>query len=377
VAKVIRVVWRSGPRNVKRCAWGYTIEIDKKQVRKVDAAWSAEDAAPALAARLLERDGLASPAAAFTANALDPGGPPPAPAAPAIAVKTLGEVVAEYLAYKRAKGKKTIVEDERDLTRFTAAFGKDTPLTAITAQRIAQWDRERITQTSRLGRRISPASVNRELATLRHLLRLAEEWSYIPKAPKVRLSKEPDGRMRFLSEDEATRLLEACAARPSSPHLHTIVVIALTTGMRLGEILGLRWERIDLARGVFQLELTKNGRRREVPMNETVYAALTAWPEARRQGMVFSTASGRAQRSIRTAFDRALAEAKIEDCRFDDLRHTCASWLVMAGRHRKEVQELLGHRTFAMTLRYAHLAPGRLRDAVAVSDGFFSRQKSR
>jgi len=79
---------------------------------------------------------------------------------------------------------------------------------------------------------------------------------------------------------------------------------------------------------------------------------------------VFRKASGAAWGSIRTGFERACREARLGDFRFHDLRHTCASWLVMAGRSLKEVQELLGHRTFAMTLRYAHLSPDRLREAV-------------
>ena len=82
--------------------------------------------------------------------------------------------------------------------------------------------------------------------------------------------------------------------------------------------------------------------------------------------------SGGAWGNIRTAFDGACRQAKIDSFRFHDLRHTCASWLVMKGRSLKEVQEILGHREFSMTLRYAHLSPDRLRDAVAALEVFGS-----
>ena len=91
------------------------------------------------------------------------------------------------------------------------------------------------------------------------------------------------------------------------------------------------------------------------------------------EGLVFQKRSGRAWGNIRTAFEHACRDAKIDAFRFHDLRHTCASWLVMKGRSLKEVQEILEHREFSMTLRYAHLSPDRLRDAVASLEGFSTK----
>src|SRR5882724_4798723 len=91
------------------------------------------------------------------------------------------------------------------------------------------------------------------------------------------------------------------------------------------------------------------------------------------EGLLFRRRNGAAWGNIRTAFERACSVAKILDVRFHDLRHTCASWLIMRERSLKEVQELLGHREFSMTLRYAHLSPDRLRDAVASLEGFSTR----
>ena len=127
--------------------------------------------------------------------------------------------------------------------------------------------------------------------------------------------------------------------------------------MRKGEILGLTWEHVDFARAVLLLEQTKNGRRREVPMNRAVYDALQPLYAAARAalptpapgekaaepaGLVFRKRHGDGSwGSIRTAFEGACREAKIPDFRFHDLRHACVSWLVMKGRSLKEVQELL------------------------------------
>ena len=140
--------------------------------------------------------------------------------------------------------------------------------------------------------------------------------------------------------------------------------------MRRSEILGLTWERVDFARGVIQLERTKNGRRREVPMNRAVYDALSVVKGADQTGPVFRKLNGAAWGSVRTAFARAVEDARIDNFRFHDLRHTFASWLVMRGRSLKEVQELLGHSSLTMTMRYAHLSPDRLREAVMALDNF-------
>lgn len=133
-----------------------------------------------------------------------------------------------------------------------------------------------------------------------------------------------------------------------------MVTVALHTGMRKGEILGLTWERVDFARGVLQLEHTKSGRRREVPMNRAVYDALVGLLGPKAEGFVFRKRAGRAWGNVRTAFEDACRAAKVG---FHDLRHTCASWLVMKGRSQKEVQEILGHREFTMTVRPSEPRP--------------------
>ena len=140
------------------------------------------------------------------------------------------------------------------------------------------------------------------------------------------------------------------------------MIVALNTGLRLGKLLGLTWERVDLSRGVIRLEVTKSGRRREVPLNtESYHALVTLNPKA--SGRVFRS------KSVRKAYENAVSNAKLDDVNFHTLRHTFASWAVMRGVSLKELQELLGHGTLAMTMRYAHLAPERLRSAVTRLEG--------
>jgi integrase len=152
---------------------------------------------------------------------------------------------------------------------------------------------------------------------------------------------------------------------PERGALADLVEFSLFTGVRRGEALGLTWDRVDRARGVIRLELTKSGRRREVPLSSNAEAVLARrWmPEAK--GYVFGS---RNWNSFRSAWESALTAADVDDLRFHDLRHTFASWLIQRGRTLREVQEALGHQTITMTMRYSHLAPDHLRAAVAVLD---------
>jgi len=181
---------------------------------------------------------------------------------------------------------------------------------------------------------------------------------------RIRLEKEPQGRLRWLTQEEITRLLDAYA-KSRNKELRAAVIVALNTGLRLGELLGLTWDRIDLSRGVIRLELTKSGRRREVPLNAESYAALVGL-NPKESGRIFST------QRIRKAYESAVTNAKLDDVNFHTLRHTFASWAVMRGVSLKEFQELLGHSSLAMTMRYAHLAPERLRSAVTRLEGLTS-----
>lgn len=232
----------------------------------------------------------------------------------------------------------------------------------ITSSRIRAWKEQRLAATCPSTKRpYSVAAINRPLAALRHLLRLAhDEWELLETVPKIRLEKEPQGRIRWLEPDEEHRLLEACRASRTK-HLAAMVTVALESGLRKSELLGLTWDRVDLSRGVLRLEVTKSGRRREVPMRQAVYDILAALPGPR-EGRVWRSGN------IRTAFENAVAEAQLGDLHFHDLRHHFASWFVMRGGSLQALKEILGHADLKMTLRYAHLAPEHLRGEIVKTE---------
>src|SRR5881396_1402260 len=153
----------------------------------------------------------------------------------------------------------------------------------------------------------------------------------------------------------------AACAKSSNPDLTGIVTIALETGLRKGELRTLTWDRVDLSRGVIRLEITKSGKRREVPMRQIVYDVLAQRPGPR-EGRVFRG------RNLRASFVNAVAQAQIDDFHFHDTRHHFASWFMMRGGNLLALKALLGHATLAMTQRYAHLAPAYLRDEITKTE---------
>jgi integrase len=350
MAKIISRTWTSaGPngRKVRHTAYGYTLMGPKGRERKYSGEWTTEtEALAALTARLQ----------AIEAGRVDRP-----------AVRTLSQVVEEYLRYKGDHGKRSLADDRRILeTRLVPAFGADLPVRRLTAAAIARYEQRRVAE-------VSASTVHNELSVLRHVLRLARRWGYLEAVPDLALPKKPEGRLRYLEKDEMDRLLAACR-ESRNPYLLTIVVLAIHTGMRRGEILGLEWERVDLAAARMTLLQTKSGRPRGVPINQDVYDALIALePDSahRRTGRLFPPQRGAGRRGsqIRVAFERALERAKITDFRFHDLRHTAASHLIMRGASLADVKEILGHSTMAMTLRYAHLSPAHLRSAVERLEG--------
>src|SRR5262249_50036556 len=160
--------------------------------------------------------------------------------------------------------------------------------------------------------------------------------------------------IRWLEPNEETKLLDACR-ESRNRYLTDIVTIALETGMRRGEIMALVWERIDLSRGVIKLEITKSGKRREVPMRGVVYDALVGLPGPR-EGQLWPSRT-----FPREAWDFAVERANLEDFHFHDCRHHFASWFMMRGGNLQELKEILGHASLKMVLRYSHLSPGHLR----------------
>jgi integrase len=176
----------------------------------------------------------------------------------------------------------------------------------------------------------------------------------------VRMRLEANGRIRYLIEEEEKRLREVIAER--YPHRMPDFLIALGTGMRLSEQFGLTWDQIDFARREINLDQTKNGSSRTIPMNQSVYRSFLELkkknPHSLKGDSVFDT------KNPRMWFHSALKDAKVERYRWHDHRHTFCSRLAMKGENLKVIQELAGHKTIQMSARYAHLGQTALRAAV-------------
>ena len=229
-------------------------------------------------------------------------------------------------------------------------------------------------QTDYLSKDYKPAYINKIVAILKHMFSKAYDWEMITEDTlrKIRKAKSVKGenkRLRYLSLDECQTLIDAC-----DPHLKPIVITALNTGMRKGEILNLKWDNVDLRHGFILLDKTKNGERREIPINNTLKAVFQAITRRLDISHVFyDNATGKPYGDVKRSFNTACRRAGIKDFHFHDLRHTFASHLVMAGVDITTVKELLGHKTLTMTLRYTHLAPSHKVEAVKKLSGFLHK----
>lgn len=268
------------------------------------------------------------------------------------------EMIEKYLEWARAN-KRSWKRDEYSLQRlnecFSGKFLTDISPFLIEGYKIRRKDE------------VSPRTVDIEIACLKRLFTKAIEWGFAKENPvkKVKLFAVNNARLRFLTEEEIVRLLSACR-----DNLKPIVTFAIHTGMRRGEILNLKWSEVDFRVGIINVAVSKNGEGRKIPMNETVEKTLLELKKNSGFEFLFRNRCDRDKpaKDIRTAFANALKKAGISDFRFHDLRHTFASHLVMNGVDLKSVQELLGHKTFTMTLRYSHLSPQHKKEAIRVLD---------
>lgn len=272
---------------------------------------------------------------------------------------TVAEMIDRY-AREMLPQKRSKRDQERQLKWWKECIG-DFTLADATPPLIAEYRNKLSSEATRAGEGRSPGTVNRYLAALSHVFTVAvREWHWLESNPVSRVTKkkEPRGRVRFLSDDERMRLLNACKGN-SCDVLYTIVVLALSTGARKGELLNLRWRDIDLKVGVMRLEQTKNEERRVLPLAGHALELITELGKVRRidSDFVFVD-NNKPDRPIyiERYWKTALKEADINDFRFHDLRHSAASYLAMNGASLAEIAEVLGHKTLQMVKRYAHLS---------------------
>ncbi len=270
----------------------------------------------------------------------------------------------------------------------------ETRLVDLTPFPIERW------RTARLKARKTKATVNRDVVSLKAAVSKAVSWGYLKTHPLAAVKPyrlDSRGVVRYLTPDEETRLLAALTRRDEhrrtgrenanvwrrtrgyderpplgvySDHLTPLVVMALHTGLRRGELFGLRWQDVDVERAVVTVrgEGAKSGQTRHVPLNTTAVETVTRWrgpSTPALSALVFPGDEGALLDDVKTAWLAIVKAAKLTEFRFHDLRHTFASKLVMAGVDLNTVRELLGHADIKMTLRYAHLAPETTAAAVA------------
>ena len=228
------------------------------------------------------------------------------------------------------------------------------------------------------GRVIAPkeyrrtgGAVNRYLATLSHLFTLAmTEWNLLDRNPVRGISKakESRGRVRFLSDDERATLIAACSTSDWRP-LAALVLLAISTGARRGELTSLKWEDVDMKAGRATVHDTKNGDRRVLPLVGKALGAIRQLKlnNSAKSAYVFPHPNGLPEPYYH--FDShwyaAISMAKLQNFRFHDLRHTTASYLAAQGASLLEIADTLGHKTMAMVKRYSHLATDHKASVVA------------
>lgn len=283
---------------------------------------------------------------------------------------TLAELIDRYIDNVLPLKPKSEAKQKAQLNWWKEQIGSYN-LASVTPALIAEYrDKLLNTQTIRKDK-MNPATVVRYLAALSHAFTVAvNEWGWLEDSPmrKVTKPKEPRGRVSFLNDKQRDDLLTACK-QSDNKYLYTIVVLALSTGMRQGEILNLTWDNnIDLKEGRITLHDTKNGERRVVPLTGKALDALIELKKIPVIGTSLLFPSGKQRNGklrhppsykpihIRKAWVTATKNAGIEDFRFHDLRHSCASYLAMNGASLAEIAEVLGHKTLQMVKRYAHLS---------------------
>lgn len=277
--------------------------------------------------------------------------------------RTFDEVVLAYLTQHETR---TPMSKRKSAARplYRVFGGRD--MATITDVDVRQYVLERM-------KTVQAATVNKEVGLFAAACSWCREhlgWE-IPNPAAGKKRPEPQGRVRWLTEAEAKRLIDSARQRAKAPWLAPYVQLSIYTGMRMGEVVGLTWDRVDLHRRVVLLEETKAGRRRSVPLHEKAVEALEERLAYRHQHCpqspwVFCNSQGRQVKDMKKSFARARQEAGIQDFRRHDQRHTLASWMVMSGVELVRVRDMLGHSTIKITERYSHLHPEALHEAVAM-----------
>lgn len=262
---------------------------------------------------------------------------------------------ADYFERHSKQNNKSWYRTDRPNIKILNAFFGEKLLSDITSDVVETFKEKRFKE-------VKPATVQRNLSCLSSIFNKAKQWKRfegenpVSQLPTIKVESI---RLRFLDGNEIYRLLESCDG-----YLKIIVIVALNTGMRRGEILSLKWQDIHFESGTIHVSNTKSHRSRQVPMNDKVRAALSSAPRHATSNFVFFKKDGSAIGDIKKSYATALKKAGIQDACFHTLRHSAASHIVMATSDLYAAKEILGHSTIEMTMRYAHLSPNHKQQAV-------------
>jgi len=263
-------------------------------------------------------------------------------------IPTLSEFVDEYIAYVRDVKQKRSWSRDRELLSTLCKYFGDKKLSGITPKDLEDYKLVRMKE-------VKPATVNRALGCLKHLFNLARRWKkFFGENPvtQVEFFEENNKLERILTPEEEERLITCSAS-----HLRPIILCALNTGMRKGEILSLKWSNVDLENSIITIEPTntKSKRTKKLFINSVLRGILREL-KLRSGGneYVFLGPYGEPIKKLRTSFENACRRAKIKGLRFHDLRHTAATRMIESGANIVAVSRILGHSTLNMTMRYTH-----------------------
>ncbi len=272
---------------------------------------------------------------------------------------TLAQYAIEYLQYYSRLNKKpqTYRRDQILVKQLTQFLGKYR-LNEIGPMLIEHYKRKRLEE----GR--APATVNREVACLKNIYSTAirNRRTLVNPVKQVKMLREDNIVTRVLSRADEEGLLANAA-----PHIQKLVICALDTGMRLGEILELQWPNVSLKKRLITIEKSKTGMRREVPVSDRLLAILESIRADANEGAVFRWRNGEPLTDVKNGYKAALRRAGLAEkkYRFHDLRHTFATRLAESGVDLFTIKELLGHSTIVTTQRYAHPGRNAKHDAIA------------
>ena len=262
---------------------------------------------------------------------------------------TLGDLLERYQREVSPLKRGSVQEIQRIdvLRRHDLAYRT---MIGLSQQDIASFRDERLQS-------VAPSTTVRELAIVSHVIEVAiRDWGLPLAKNVVKLVRRPvirNERSRRLTGDEEQRLLDGCAGG-KIPYFQTLIILAIETGMRRGELLGLNWSDVSHNRRVISLAMTKNGTSREVPLSQRAFDALMDWKAHADvdQSTVFPMKAG----SLEQAWYRLLKRVGITGLRFHDLRHEGVSRLFERGLNVIEVSSVSGHRELRMLKRYTHLS---------------------